>query len=90
VQYLISGTEGHAAVINGELFFQSKRIDGADGKRPWTDLPQAWPHAFELFCDAVGGKQDVPLVSAYEAAYRSAVMEAMYEGARAKTWVAPK
>ena len=90
VQYLISGTEGHAAVINGELLFQSKRVDGADGKQPWKDLPDAWPHAFELYLDAVGGKGDVPLVSAYEAAYRSAVMEAMYEGARERKWVAPK
>ena len=90
LQYLISGTEGHAAVINGELFFQSKRVDGADGKQPWKDLPDAWPHAFELFCDAVGGKDDVPLVGAREAAYRSAVMEAMYEGARERKWVALK
>jgi len=90
VQYLVSGTEGHAAVIDGQLFFQSKRVDGADGKQPWTDLPEAWPHAFELFLDAVGGKEGVPLVSAYEAAYRSAVMEAMYEGARTGQWVKPK
>ncbi|HEV2293535.1 MAG TPA: Gfo/Idh/MocA family oxidoreductase [Tepidisphaeraceae bacterium] len=90
VQYLISGTEGHAAVIDGKLFFQSQRVDGADGKQPWTDLPDGWPHAFELFLDAVGGKDDVPLVSAYEAAYRSAVLEAMYEGAKSRQWVAPK
>jgi len=90
VQYLVSGTEGHAAVIDGKLFFQSKRVDGADGKEPWTDLPEPWPHAFELFLDAVGGKRDVPLVTAYEAAYRSAVMEAMYEGARTGQWVKPK
>ena len=90
VQYLISGTEGHAAVINGELFFQSKRVDGADGKQPWKDLPEAWPHAFELFLDAVGSKEDVLLVDAREAAYRSAVMEAMYDGARERKWVAPK
>lgn len=90
VQYLLSGTEGHAAVINSQLFFQSKRVDGADGKQPWTDLPEAWPHAFELFLNAVGGKDDVPLVTAYEAAYRSAVMEAMYEGAKSRQWVVPK
>jgi len=90
VQYVISGTEGHAAVINGELFFQSQRVDGADGKQPWKDLPDAWPHAFELFCDAVGGKEDVPLVGVREAAYRSAVMEAMYDGARERKWVVPK
>ncbi len=90
VEYLISGTEGCAAVIDGKLFFQSQRLDGADGKQPWTELPEGWPHAFELFLDAVGGKEDVPLVSAYEAAHRSAVMEAMYEGARTGQWVKPK
>jgi predicted dehydrogenase len=89
VQYLVSGTEGHAAVIDGKLYFQSKRVDGADGMEPWTKLPEAWPHAFELFCDAVAGKGDAPLVSVHEAAYRSAVMEAMYEGARTGTWVKP-
>ncbi len=90
VQYLVSGTEGHAAVIDGKLYFQSQRVEGADGKQPWTDLPEAWPHAFELFLDAVSGKPDVPLVTAEEAAYRSAVMEAMYDSARTGQWVKPK
>jgi hypothetical protein len=45
------------------------------------------PHAFELFLDAVVGRPDVPLVGAREAAYRSAVMEAMYCAARERTWV---
>jgi predicted dehydrogenase len=89
VTYLISGTEGHAAVINGQLFFQSKRVDGADGKQPWTQLPPEKPAGFPAFLDAVTGK-DVTLVTAREAAYRSAVMEAMYEGARQGKWVAPK
>src|SRR3954471_7635812 len=35
VAYVISGTEGHAAVINNQLFVQSKKIEGADGKTPW-------------------------------------------------------
>ncbi len=90
LSYLVSGTEGHAAIINDQLFFQSQRVEGADGKQPWTELPEAWPHAFELFLDAVGGKEDVPLVTAREAAYCSAVMEAMYEGARENKWIALK
>ena len=89
VTALVSGTEGHAHVAGGELRFQSARVEGADGKTAWTKLPAAWPHAFELFLDAVAGKPDVPLVSAREAAYRSAVMEALYEAARTHTWVAP-
>jgi len=87
VSVIISGTEGHAYVCNGQLFFKSSHVEGADGKQPWTDLPAAWPHAFELFLDAVVGKSGVALVSPTEAAARSAVMEALYQGAREKRWV---
>ncbi len=90
VRLILSGTEGHAYVANGELYFKSEHVPGADGEAAWTELPEAWPHAFELFLDAVAGKKDVPLVGAREAAMRSAVMEAFYEGARTKQWVAPK
>lgn len=90
VALLVSGTEGHAHVDNGQLFFQSGKVAGADGKTPWTDLPPAWPHAFELFLDAVMGQQGISLVSPSEAAMRSAVMEAFYKAAQAKKWVAPK
>ncbi len=86
----VAGTEGHAWVVNGELFFQSKHVRGADGKKPWKELPDALPHAFDLFLDALTGRQDVPLVGAREAAVRSAVMEALYEGARRHTWVTPQ
>jgi predicted dehydrogenase len=85
---IISGTEGHAYVSNGELYFQSAHVEGADGKSPWTNLPQPLPHAFDLFLEAVSGKQDVPLVGAREAAYRSAVMEALYQASHEQTWVA--
>jgi len=85
----VCGTEGHAHVVNGELYFQSTAIAGADGEKPWRALPDALPHAFELFLDAITGQPDVPLVSAREAAMRSAVMEAMYRGATQHTWVAP-
>lgn len=86
----ISGTQGHAYMVNGQLFFQSENVPGADGKAPWTDLAEPWPHAFDLFLDAVNGKQNVPLVDAREAAYRSAVMEALYRGARERVWVKPE
>ena len=46
----------------------------------------AGPHAFELFLDALVGK-DVPLVTASEAAYRNVVMEALYTGAKLKSWI---
>ncbi len=90
VTLLISGTEGHAHVDSNQLFFQSSKVPGADGRQPWTDLPPAWPHAFELFLDAAMGKQGVPLVTPAEAAKRSAVMEAFYKAAATKKWVAPK
>ena len=87
---IISGTEAHAAVINGKLYLTSGKIEGADGKQPWTMLPEPLPHAFELFLNAVGGEAGVPLVTAQEAAYRSAVMEAMYKAAKGGRWVRPK
>ena len=89
VSLVVSGTEGHAHVVGRELYLQSEHVPGADGASPWTDLPDAWPHAFELFLDALAGKQ-APLVNVQEAALRSAVMEAMYEGARTKQWVTPQ
>ena len=89
VNLIISGTEGHAHADNGKLYFKSQHVDGATGEEPWTDLPEAWPHAFELFLDAVGGKPNVPLVQPYEAAARSDVMEALYKAANRNEWVKP-
>lgn len=87
---LISGTEGCAAVIQEKLYYTSKKVEGADGKEPWTQLPEAWPHAFSVFCDAICGRTSGELVDVDEAAYRVAVIEAMYEGAAKGKWVAPK
>jgi len=89
VTLLISGTEGHAVVVNGQLFFQSKHVEGADGKQPWTALPPSVPAAFAAFLDAISGVAGIPLVTAHEAAYCSAVMEAIYKGAKKNKWVAP-
>jgi predicted dehydrogenase len=89
IRLVLSGTEGHAYVANGELYYKSEHVPGADGEAAWTELPPAWPHAFELFLDALTGK-DVPLVRAREAAVRTAVMEALYAGAKTKQWVVPR
>ena len=89
IELIISGTEGHAYVANKSLFFKSSKVNGADGEKAWTDLPVALPHAFELFLDAVTGQKNVPLVTAQEAAARSAVMEALYHGSQQQTWVTP-
>jgi predicted dehydrogenase len=93
VRLLISGTEGHAHVIDDKLYFKSKHVEGADGQTPWQNLPAAWPHAFELFLDAVidapppAGQKTIPLVTAQEAAFRSTVMSALYEAAAHKSWI---
>jgi predicted dehydrogenase len=83
----LAGTEGHATVVNGQMYFYSQNVEGADGKTPWTALPEPWPHAFSLFLDAITGKPGVPLVGAREAAYRSAMMAALYQSSREKCWV---
>lgn len=82
----IAGTEGHATIMNGQLYFQSKHVQGATGRQPWKELPAEWTHPFERFLDAVVGKEKVGLISADEAAYRAAVMGAMYEGAKGNQW----
>jgi len=89
VVFQINGMEGNAYVVDGLFYFNSKHVEGADGKEPWTDLPPAWPHAFDLFLDAVSGKPYPALVSASEAALNSAVMEAFYQSARGQSWVEP-
>ncbi|MEX0775977.1 MAG: Gfo/Idh/MocA family oxidoreductase [Phycisphaeraceae bacterium] len=89
---LVSGTEGHAAVINGKLYFTSKRVAGAEGKEPVPaeQMPAALPHQFEQFVDAVLGLSSAALVSPDDAAARVSVMEAMYLGAAKGKWIKPK
>ena len=85
----ISGTEAHASVTQGQLYFKCGKVAGADGKKPWTALPAGLPQPLDMFLSAVGGKADVPLVSAREAADRVSVMEAMYRASAERKWVAP-
>ncbi len=84
----VSGTEGVAYVDDDKLYVKSDNLTGAE-LREWTDLPEALPHAFDLFLDALVG-QDAPLISAKEAADRTAVMEAFYQAAESNTWVQPQ
>lgn len=86
VTLLISGTEGHAVIVNGSLYLNCKKLN-ADGKKPWTELPAAPPLPLHQFCDAVAGKTGLPLVTPREAAARVAVMEAAYESVQKKAWV---
>lgn len=86
----ISGTEGHAVIVNGQLYFKSSKVAGADGRKPWTTLPSAPPAPMHQFINAVAGKPDQPLVTPREAAVRVSVMEAAYQGAKNKTWAMPQ
>jgi predicted dehydrogenase len=85
----VCGTEGHATIVNDQLYFKSKHVSGSDDKKPWTQLPPAWPIPLEQFIAALNG-QKAPLITADEAAYRCAVMEALYRGSNEKTWVEPR
>ena len=87
VELLISGTQGHAVIVNGQLYYRSEKRSGSDAKKAWTDLPPAPKPPMQQFLDAVAGSKDEPLVTPAEAAKRVAVMEAMYEGARKGKWV---
>jgi len=87
VQMLISGTQGHAVIYNGELFYRSEKVAQSDSHKPVTNLPPAPKVPMQQFLDAVAGGHGEPLVTPWEAAARVTVMEAMYEGARRRKWV---
>jgi predicted dehydrogenase len=89
VQLLISGTEAHAVVVNGRLYYKNKKVSDADGKEPYTHLPSAPPAPLDQFVNAVAGQKDQPLVKPREAAARVSVMEAVYKAARGRKWAKP-
>ncbi len=87
VQLLISGTEGHAVIVDNHLYYRSKKLPTVDSKEPYTNLPAAPRAPIDQFVDAVAGAKNQPLVTAREAAARVAVMEAIYKAARGRKWV---
>ncbi len=87
VQLLISGTEGHAMIVNGQLYYRSQKVAGSDSRRPWTDLPPSPPEPLDQFLNAVEGAKNEPLVTPAEAAARVVVMQAIYQGASGRKWV---
>lgn len=87
VQLLISGTEAHAVIVNYQLHYKNKKVAGADGKEPYTNLPSGPQVPLHQFVDAVAGDKSQPLVTPREAAARVSVMEAMYKAAREHKWV---
>lgn len=86
VTLLISGTNGHAVIVNNELYFKSDKVQGADGRKPWRDLPPAPPLPLHQFVNAIAGQKDMPLVKPDEAAARVSVMEAAYKSAKTGSW----
>lgn len=76
VQLMVSGTQAHAAIINGELV-----VSGCE-----APAVEAAPAGLDSFLDLLEGKP-AELVSASEAAERSVVMEAMYLADREDRWV---
>jgi hypothetical protein len=89
VKLIISGTEGHATIFRGQLYFQSAHVEGADGKTPWTTLPDPSPWGLDALVDAVQGKPTPALCPVRDAAYACAVMEAMYKGNHENRWATP-
>ena len=89
VSFLVSGTLGHATIFNNQLYFKSSQVPGADGSKPWTDLPPAPPPPLEQFVLAVEGRTGLPLVTPREAADRVCVMEAMYRSSAVHRWLTP-
>lgn len=85
VQLLISGTEGHAVVVDNHLYYRSNHVPNSDSKEPLTNLPTALKPPFIQFLDALGGAE-MPLITPREAAARVRVMEAMYRAARERKW----
>jgi predicted dehydrogenase len=89
VTLMISGTEGHACIDRGRLFLTCRNVEGADGKTPWTKLPDPLPGPMDQFVDAVAGKPAPNLVAPREAAARVSVMEAAYRSSKQESWVKP-
>jgi len=87
VSLLVAGTEGHAVVFNDRLYLRTKKVEGADGARPWMKLAPPLDHPLLQFVSAVAGQKDLPLMTPREAAARVRVMEALYQAARERTWV---
>ena len=86
VKLIVSGTEGHAAIINDSLYYHSPKA-GAKSGSPWLDLPPGAKTPLEQWVSQLAGAADEPLVTPREAAARVVAMEAMYRGARDNAWV---
>ena len=79
----VHGTRGQIQIVGDKVHYFSELVDGADGGEYSISQASA-PHAFNLFFDALDGKNiAVPLVTIEEAAEEAIVMAKMYESAGA-------
>ena len=85
----ISGTTGHAVIMQDQLYYNCAKVPGADGKGPFKMLPPALPAPMHMFLDEVAGKTGGALVKPAEAAARVAGMEAMYNAHKTGNWAKP-
>jgi len=84
-QIEVSGTEGYLRVTNGELYLTIPEMD-SDGSEPWTDLPDNNKHPLELFFEAVGGTDGLPLIKADEAAKTNRLITEIYSAHHGGEW----
>jgi predicted dehydrogenase len=85
-QIEVSGTKGHLRVTNGELFLTIPDMD-TDSSEAWENLPQGYAHPLELFFQAVAGEEDLPLISADEAAETNRLITEIYNAHEAGEWI---
>ncbi len=85
-QIEISGTKGHLRVTNGELFLQIPDRD-ASASAPWEDLEESIAHPLDMFFNAVAGEENLPLVTAVEAAAVNRLITEMYRGSSERSWI---
>ncbi|MCC5940696.1 MAG: Gfo/Idh/MocA family oxidoreductase [Balneolaceae bacterium] len=85
-QVEISGTKGHLRVTNGRLYLRIPAMD-ADASQAWDDLPDSLKHPIELFFDAVAGAENVPLITADEAAKVNNLVTQIYNAHEQGVWV---
>jgi hypothetical protein len=76
-------------VSGGKLYYRSRHVSGADGREPWLAVPPDRPLVFDIFVDAVAGKNTGDFITPREAARVCAVQEALALGARQRRWVEP-
>ena len=88
VSLMISGTEAHAAIIHGKLYMKCDKL-GLKEDQPVEGLTNV-PAGLDSWINALAGDDQARLVPIRDAAYRPAVMEAMYTGHQSGKWVTVK